>query len=72
MSPFVSRSLLAFCGTTLLVADARAQQQFSPFASATPIPVASQVSQRQFADAATTQFSFLSTIRGWRDTLRGT
>jgi hypothetical protein len=73
MSPFASRSLIALCGTTLLVADARAQQQFSPFSAPTTVPAATgPVSQRQFAEAATTQFSFLSTIRGWRDTFRGT
>lgn len=73
MSPLVSRSLLALSGTTLLVADAHAQQQFSPFAAPTTVPEATgPVSQRQFAEAATTQFSFLSSIRDWRDTFRGT
>jgi hypothetical protein len=69
--PLVTGPLVAFSATAFLAGGAHAQQQFSPFATGTPAPPSGPVSQRQFAEAANSQISFLGALRDWRDTFRG-
>ncbi|HEX8463668.1 MAG TPA: hypothetical protein VF627_03535 [Abditibacterium sp.] len=67
MSPFIFRPL--FLGCVLLPVSALAQPM-SEWQK--PVEIESRpITQREFAEAATSQFSFLSELKSWRDTLRG-
>ncbi len=69
MLPRFSSHLL-LCSAISLPTLARAAEE-KPFgASDTPAEVR-PISQREFADAATTQIEFLKELRAWRNTLRG-